>query len=92
MNNVETLADLFGSKRALAAACGVDPAIISRLSNGYEGRVPIRYNIHIRAAMRERALKMSLTEATAFVAAVEACLDPAVCPTCHQPLPDGQVV
>lgn len=90
MNNVELLADLFGNKRALADVWQVDPAIVTRATHA--GRVPPRFNAHVRAAMRDRAMTMSPTQAVAFVSAVESCLDPAVCPTCGQPIEEGRVL
>lgn len=90
MNNVERLADLFGNKRALADVWGVDPAIVTRAIHA--GRVPPRFNLNTRAAMRDKAITMPATQAVAFVEAVEACLDPAVCPTCGQPIAEGRVL
>lgn len=91
MNNIESLADLFGSKAKLADICEVDPAYITRLSQKPGGPVPVRYNGKVRVGMREAALTMGVDQAVAFIRAVEACLDADVCPTCGHPL-DGQVV
>lgn len=90
MNNVEKLADLFGSKRALADAWGVDPAIVTRAIK--TGRVPVYHNYATRAAMRDKVDHMGPEQGLAFVEAVLACLDPAVCPTCGQPIDDGRVL
>jgi hypothetical protein len=91
-SNLETLAGLFGTRAALAEVFEVDKSYVTRLLKNPIARVPIRYNAKVRVAMRERALKMGLTEAAAFVEAVERCLDAATCPTCGRPLDAGQVV
>jgi hypothetical protein len=91
MNDIERLAELFGSKRALAKACGIDPAIITRAAKTCSP-VPVRFNAGIREAVKYRILGMPEDEAAAFVDAVDACLQPAVCPTCGGPIEPDRVV
>lgn len=101
MNNVERLADLFGSKANLASVCGVDRAEPTRWSKsrdensrGNNGRIPVKHNLAIRehARMLTAGAWSVPSEARDFINQVEACLDAEVCPTCGQPLNDGRVV
>lgn len=95
MTPVEMLTDLFGSRGALAEAAGVDRAMVTRWAKpaewkagghvGNGGRVPPRHN---RAIMNAAMVR----NPTMDIAAVMACLDPATCPTCGQPIDDGRVL
>lgn len=88
---VARLCTLFGgSRKSLADAIGVSPAVITRWGkpagkqkgghHGNAGRVPPEYNI--------RVLNAALVNGVDFEA-VNACLDK-VCPGCGQPLPMGE--
>lgn len=85
MTNAERLIELFGMRKTLADAMGVDAAVVSRMTStgprGTGGRVPTHYNHRILEAARAAGLDME---------AVASCLDEHVCPTCGSPLEPGR--
>jgi hypothetical protein len=93
--NIDRLADLFGSKAALAEVCGVDAATVTRWNKptswrsgrhaGNGGRIPPRYNRRIRDYAAGLDFGMSKYDE------MNACLDPNVCPTCGQAVEEGSV-
>jgi hypothetical protein len=102
VSQVETLAELFGGKGKLAEAAGTDRSMVTRWDKPYDwregghvgngGHVPTRHNRAIVGAAMEHAARLPDEEAKAFMDAVSACLDPAVCPTCGQSVDDGRVL
>lgn len=101
MTNVEKLAALFGGKAELADVCGRTAAVVTRWNmprqagragrvfNG--GRIPPAFNGAIRAAAAKLAQGKTESEQQEIAATVDACLDPAICPTCGADIPEGRV-
>lgn len=89
-NKVEELARLLGGKAVLADTVERSAALISRWVR--RGAIPPQYNNAIRTAAREMAGVISERHPEAWLAQVEACLDPAVCPTCGQAIEEGRIL
>lgn len=84
---VAALAELFGSRRALAEAIGVDNSLLpvweKRSSPDRKaGRIPTRYNRTILDAAKRLGIPHD---------AVAAHLDDHACPLCGQELPPGRI-
>lgn len=102
MTPVQALAKLFGSRSALARAAGVDPAMVTRWEKpvdwkgdghvGSGGRVPTRHNRAIMSSAGHMIAHEPAQTRQDFIGRVAAQLDPAVCPTCGQPVDDGRVL
>jgi len=94
--NAAKLFTLFGGVTALSNAAAIDKATISRWDSsgprGNHGRVPPQYNATILEATRGATKRLNKNATDELLAAVNACLDPNVCPCCHRPLPvDGKL-
>ena len=102
MTNLDRLAAILGSRGAVARAAGVDPSLVTRWAKpdtwksgrnrGNNGRIPAQHNRAIMISVAKMMRSMPLDAAIAFQASVLECLDPAVCPTCGQPIDDGRVL
>lgn len=95
MSNASKLVELAGTQADLAAALGVHRAVVSRwIGHGRRGganTVPVVYNGRIRQWARSQREHMTDEGFARFMATVENCLDPDVCPMCGQPLDAGRV-
>jgi len=101
MTPIAKLERLAGGTRALASILAVDPSLVTRWKKprlktvddqrhtGNDGRLPPKHNRAIRLWAANLSANMGDFDTAAQAIA---CLDADVCPTCGQPLPEGQVV
>lgn len=88
-NKVAALAEILGGKSAMARACGVVPALVTRWIK--RGWVDPSYNRLLLVAIGEVVRGLSGADADAMLIRAKSCLED-TCRCCGQPWPEEKVI